>query len=731
MFSFPFYRQLEQMDCGPASLRIIAKYYGRSISLKYLQDICNVTREGVSLSDLARAGERIGFKVLGTELKFEQLTSIPLPCIVHWKNKHFIVVYKVTKKRVLVSDPSIGLISYKHEEFEKYWINSYVSKGVALLFEPTANFEDIDHNTSYWKKDNTIKSIAGYLLPFRRFLYYLLGIMFLIILIQSSLPFITRSIYDVGIQTQDINFIFIVLLAQVVLLLAVSCGNLIRDILIKHISGRIGISLISDYIYKLNKMALSYFEKRSTGDILQRAQDHDRIRTFITHSGINTIFTSVTVLVFSTVLAIYDWKLFLVFFIGNLIYLFWNWIYVKMQNKVDYGLASLDAKNNNYWLETVDAIYDIKINNYEQARRWSWENLQASIFKMNMKMMSMTNQQSFGSQLISNLTNLVLTIMCALSVIEGKMSTGTMIAVQFMVGMMSPQLAQLVTFFRSFEHAKFSFDRLRLLNEHENEGEGKEMTIFNIDTQNFPPILLKNLYFRYPGVEHIALRGINLIIPSKKITAIVGESGSGKSSLLKLLLRLYNPSSGELFLGDINFKGVELTKYRDMTSAVLQESKLFNDTILNNIILGSESIDQSWLSQCMEICCVKDFIQNLELGLQTKVGQAGVKLSGGQSQRILLARALYRNSKLIILDEATNALDARTENRIMNNLFREFQEKTVIISAHRLSTIRKADQIIVISDGTIVEIGTHDQLYLQKGEYFKLIENQLGTEELC
>jgi len=719
---FPALRQHENMDCGPACLKIISKFYGKNLSLQYLRDLCDVTREGTSFLNLAQAAEEIGYRTLAVDIKIDQLLETPLPGIIHWKNRHYVVVYKVNKRNVFVSDPAIGLISYSLEDFYKNWYTKGKVSGYMLLLQPLHNF-DIQETTS---NNRYIRSIWEYIIPYKRAAFYLALIMLLVTGMQSALPFITRAIYDVGIRGSDLDFIYVVLMANIILTLTIACGNMARDVVVKHISARVGIGLISDYILKLMKLPIDYFEKRTSGDILQRAQDHERIKNFVTQSSFNVIFSIFTFLVFSIILGLYNTNLLWIFIIGSVLYVIWIVIFLKSGEKQDYKYFDLLAKNNSYWIETVNSMYDIKINNHGRVRRWDWERLQARLFKVSLKTTSLHHLQDFGSQIINGLKNVFLTFYSAKAVIDGEITMGTMISVQFIIGFMNAPLMQFVSFIKSAQIARISFSRLKSVNEQEDEE--SSIVSNNINLPDNRTIHLKNVFFQYTKNSLPILTNVNLSIPEGRVTALVGESGSGKTTLLKLLLRLYRPLAGEIKMGNINISNINLHQWRNISAAVLQESRLFNDTILKNIVLSEESIDYQQLKHAVKVSCISDYLESLPLGYLTKIGENGIGLSLGQKQRILIARAIYRNCDFLFLDEATNALDANNEFAIMQYLEKEFANKTVVIAAHRLSTIQKADQIIFLEHGKVIEVGKHTELISKRGAYYKLVKNQLSLE---
>lgn len=730
---FPLYRQLDKMDCGPASLKMIARYYGKYYSLPYLRDLCGNTREGVSLAGIAHGAEAIGLRSLATECTTQDLIDkVPLPIIIYWDRSHFVVLHAIKERRnrgttFQIADPAKGQMNYSLREFEDKWIRSEENKssGVALILEPQADFKQRQAGEKA-ERGKHLENILGYFLPYKKSFLYLGFVMLLIIAMQSLLPFISKAVIDVGIQTQDISFINIVLIANLALIVSITLSSAVRDWILQHMSSRINIALISDYLIKLMKLPVSFFENKMLGDILQRANDHERIRNFIMNNSLNLVFSTLTFAVFGIVLLIYNTTIFYLFLVGSALYVFWVMSFLRLRKRLDWDYFELTAKNQSYWVETISGIQDVKINNYEQAKRWKWEAIQARLFKVNLRMLGINNIQNLGASFIDSVKNLLITFFCARAVIAGDITFGVMISTQFIIGLLNGPVQQLISFMVSFQFAQISFMRLSEIQSLKDEDEDTGGNDMNLTGNK--DITLKDVSFQYSQVSPMTLKNIHLVIPQGKITAIVGDSGSGKSTLLKLLLRLYKPSYGEILIGGLNINNISLRQWRDKCGAVMQDGKIFNDTILNNIILDDEKPDNERLLNAVRAANIGHEIEQLPLGYQTKMGENGRGLSGGQKQRVLIARALYRNPDILFFDEATNALDSLNEQKIVEALDDVFYGKTVIVVAHRLSTIRKADQIIVMKNGAVVEIGTHDGLLERRGRYFQLVESQSGIK---
>jgi ATP-binding cassette subfamily B protein len=717
---------MDAKDCGPACLKIIAKYYGKYYSLQYLRDLCGITREGVSFLDISYAAEKIGLRSLSIEADIEGLVkTIPLPAIVHWDNDHFIVVYKADKKKVYVSDPAKGLLSYPHRQFREKWYKDDES-GFLMALEPMANFRQIEAHERI-EKFKTFENLLNYFTPFKK----AFGILFFIMLIstglQALLPFISKSVIDIGIYTRDIEFIYMMLAGNVVLLLSVTLSNVLRDWVLLHVSTRVNISLISDYLIKLMKLPVTFFENKLVGDILQRAYDHERIRAFVMNNSIGMLFSTITFLVFSVILLIYNAMIFYIFVAGSTLYVAWILVFLNVRKKLDWEYFELNSRNQSYWVETIGNVQEIKINNYEDIKRWKWEGIQARLYRLGLKVLTINNAQSLGAQFINSITNLGVVFYCAIAVINGDITFGVMISTQFIIGMLNGPVAQLVGFIQSAQYAKISFMRINEIHQLPDEDDTSSIISNSMELPKDKSLIVKNLSFQYSFHAPLVLKNLFLNIPEGKVTAIVGNSGCGKSTLLKLLLRLYNPSFGEICIGDLNINNISLRKWRSKCGCVMQDGKLFNDTIQNNIVLNDEIVDYQALQQAVEIANIAKEIESMPQGYQTMIGEMGRGLSGGQRQRVLIARALYKKPDYLFLDEATNALDSINEQKIVKALNNVFQNRTVIVVAHRLSTIRKADQIIVLKSGMITEVGNHQTLMENKRYYYELIQSQYDS----
>ncbi|MDO4714768.1 MAG: peptidase domain-containing ABC transporter [Bacteroidales bacterium] len=719
---FPIDYQMDAQDCGPTCLKMIAKHYGKYYSLQHLRDKCGITKVGVSLLDLSTGAESIGLRTLSAKCDMKGLVEkIPLPVIIFWQQSHFVVVYHTTKRYIYVADPMKGRVKYTHQEFAAGWLFEDEPYGALLAIEPTATFADSKAEREQQK--DSFLSILKYFAPYKGNFSLVFVVMLIVTLLQGILPFISKAVIDVGIKTSDVNFINMVLVGNIAILISVMVFNVLRDWILMHITARVNIALISDYLIKLMKLPINFFENKLLGDILQRAHDHERIRNFVMNNSLSLVFSTFTFILFSIILLIYNTTIFFIFLGGSALYVGWVLLFLSVRKKLDWQYFELLARDQSYWVETVGAMQDIKIYNYDKTRRWKWEGIQAGLYHVNKRVMTITNMQNLGAQFIESIKNMTIVFFCATAVIRGEITFGVMISTQFILGMLNGPLVQFINFVVSAQYAKISFMRMNEIRQLDDEEK-----LLSIGSSTILPeqrdITLENVHFQYTPNAPFVLRHIYLTIPQHKVTAIVGGSGSGKSTLLKLLVRLYNPTYGEIKMGGMNTQSINLHQWRSLCGVVLQDGKLFSESILTNIVLEDEHIDYDQLHRCCQIAQIEDEILALPKGFDTKIGENGRGLSGGQKQRLLIARALYRNPQILFLDEATNALDTINEARITTALNKAFEQRTVVIIAHRLSTIRNADQIVVMHQGQIVEVGTHEELLQAKRYYAELIDSQ-------
>jgi len=728
------FKQYDQMDCGPSCVKMIAYHYGKNYTLDTLRNYCSIAHDGVSLLGISDAFESIGFKTIGGKLTMEQLINdAPLPCVIHWEQNHFVVLYKIKKKNLFnnkdqfyIADPGSSLKKYNKKEFKIHWISTQSNneeKGVVLLAEPTQEF--------YKKTDEKIdkgnvKFLFSYFKQYKKYFTQLILSILLGSLLQLIFPFLTQSIVDIGIKNQNIHFIYLVLIAQMVLIISQMSSDFIRRWILLHISTRINISLVSDFFIKLMKLPMSFFDTKLVGDILQRISDHDRVEKFLTSQALNVVFSIVTFITFGAVLFIYSFKIFTLFLIGSIIYTFWIFLFLKRRRELDFKYFEQKALNQSKTYQMISGMQEIKLQNFEKQKRWEWEDIQADLFKINIATLKLEQYQTAGNVFINETKNILITVIAATSVINGELTLGMMLAIQYIIGQLSSPIDQIVNFIHDYQDTRISLERINEIHQKEDENSNK-LDDFHNELEEDKNIYIKNLTFQYSGTRSPkVLNNINLTIPQGKVTAIVGASGSGKTTLIKLLLQYYQATQGEIKIGSKNINDFNTTFWRNQCGAVMQDGFIFSDTIAQNItVTTNDNIDKERLIFATKVANINDFINEMPLKYNTIIGQEGQGLSQGQKQRILIARAVYKNPQYIFLDEATNALDANNETEITKNLEEFFKGKTVIIVAHRLSTVKNADQIIVLDNGKIVEIGNHKNLTEKKGAYYNLVKNQL------
>ncbi len=723
--SFPFVKQPDAMDCGPACLKMIAEFYKMSFSLESLRKKCYITREGVSFLGLSEAADSLGFRTLGIKIPFEMMNeNVPLPCIVHWRQKHFIVVYKIKNDKIWAADPGVGLIKFSKDEFIRNWASTTIDNkpaGLVLIIEPTpALFK----NENEKEKSSGFKFLFKYFRFYKKYLYQLIIGLLLGSCIQLVIPFLTQSIVDIGLNNNDLGFIYLILFAQLALVFGRMSVEFIRGWLLLHIGTRVNVAVISGFLQKLMSLPVAFFDTKLTGDILQRIEDNNRIEEFLTSASLNILFSFFNLVVFGIVLAVFSLKILLLFLTGSILYIVWVSLFMKSRAQLDHQRFKQMSVSGNKLINIVNGMQEIKLTQSELSMRWDWEKLQASLFGLKVKALSIIQYQSAGATFINEITNVLITIIAATSVLKGDMTLGGMLAVQFIIGQLNVPVSQIIGFFRMSQDAKMSLDRLSEVHNLDDEEPNPEVKIRKLPEKK--DIYFNNLSYQYEGPRSpFALKDIDLFIEENKVTAIVGTSGSGKTTLLKMLLGFYQPVEGEILIGDLRLTNLSLKIWREKVGAVMQDGFLFPDTIASNIAPGAEEINEERLISAVEIANIKGFIESLPLGYNTKIGANGHGLSEGQKQRLLISRVIYKNPDIIIFDEATNSLDANNEKVIVENLSEFFVGKTVIVVAHRLSTVRNSDKIVVLDNGRIIETGTHDVLIGKKGAYFNLVKNQL------
>ncbi len=727
----PFYRQHDTMDCGPTCVRMISKYFGKSIGIQTLRTQSQYSKEGVSILGIAKAAESIGFKTMGVQLSLDELQKVDSPCILHWQQNHFVVLYKTSKKTLLgkddsfvIADPAKGIIKISKKEFEQNWLSTndaIEAKGIALLLEPTATFHQQENEVN---QKLGFGLLSKYILKYKAQLFQLFLGLFLGSLLQLVFPFLTQSIVDTGINTHNLNFIQLILIAQFTLFFARTIVEFIRSRILLFISTHINLAILSDFWIKLMKLPLHYFDTKQTGDIMQRLGDHRRIEGFITGTALQTLFSVFNLVVYSFVLLHFNSTIFMVFASGSMLYFLWIRLFLKFRRQLDYKHFAIASKENTMTMQLIQGMQEIKLNNAEHLKRWEWEGIQASLFKLNFKSLSLSQYQQAGAFFINEGKNIFITYLVAKSVVEGQLTLGAMLAVQYIIGQLNSPVEQLIQFTQQAQDAKISLERLNEIHQVKDE-EPSEATFINYISDNHA-IQFNNVNFTYAGAGNTpVLKNINATFPSGKVTAIVGMSGSGKTTILKLIQKFYDTNNGEIKVGDRSLNYVSPYFWRSITGSVMQDGFIFNDSIEKNIAVGDESPNYDKLIHACKVANILSFIDTLPLGLNTKIGAEGNGISAGQRQRLLIARAVYKDPQFLFFDEATNALDANNEKTIMENLQTFFKGRTVIVVAHRLSTVKNADRIIVLENGEIIEEGNHEELASKKGKYYELVKNQL------
>ena len=715
------------MECGMTCLRMICKHYGAEYSSEYLSRLCFATNEGVSLLGMSEAAERLGLHTICGRLGPEQLRNMPLPCILHWNQNHFVVLYRISKngKKFYIADPGKGLLTRSAEEMEEHWVSTHSEggdKGVAMLIETTPAFYDRMKNSGDCGENRSFRFLFGYLKKYRKNFGQIAVGLALGCLLQLVLPFLTQAIVDVGIKNKDIGFVWLVLLGQLMLTLSRTALDFIRRLLL-HISMRVNISLVSDFFIKLLKLPMSFFDTKLMGDLMQRMNDHARVNSFLTGQTLGVAFSMLSLVVFGAVLLMYNMLIFIIFVVGSAIYALWIMAFLRRRKVLDYELFEQQAINNNKTYEFITSMQEIKLQDCRRRRRWEWEDTQADLFNVQMKSLKLQQTEEAGSIFINELKNIVITVVSATAVIHGDLTLGMMLAVQYIIGQLNAPVEQLMSFLYSLQDVKISLERINEIHKAQDENAvGHDL----IPRPEPMTIRLEHISFKYdPHSPHKTIDDVSIEIPRGKVTAIVGASGSGKTTLIKLMLGYYSVSEGRITIGGTDIARLNLDAWRRRCGVVMQEGVIFSESIARNIAVDDGDIDTERMAKAAETACIKDYIMSLPLKFDTKIGHDGNGLSQGQKQRILIARAVYKDPDFIFLDEATNSLDANNEKKIVENLDSFYKDRTVVIVAHRLSTVKNAERIIVIDKGRVAETGTHESLTRQKGMYYQLVKNQL------
>jgi len=714
------------MQCGVACLAMICRHYGRVYRIETLSRLCRASSEGVSLLSISKTGEQLGFHSIFGKASTEQLISIAQPCILHWKQNHFVVLYRIKNgKKFYVADPGKGLVTYSLEDFKNNWLSTISDgeeRGIVLFLQPTSAFYDrIDEPSN---NRRAFSFLLRYIMQYRKFFGQIILGLLVGCILQLIFPFLTQSIVDVGITHKDINFIWLVLLGQIILTFSRTIIDFVRRWLLLHISMRINISIVSDFFIKLLKLPMSFFDTKLMGDLLQRMHDHSRVEKFLTNQMLSVMFSLLSFIILGAVLFIYDKLIFGIFLIGSIAYGVWVAFFLNKRRVLDYELFEKQAKNNNYTYQFITSMQEIKLQDCEQRRRWEWEDVQTELFGVQMRNLKLQQTQEAGSIFINETKNIIITVLSATAVINGDITLGMMLAIQYIIGQLNSPVEQLMNFLYSVQEVKIGLERINEIHMSKEEEDCCRTVIsFN---NSLHSITLNNISFKYDQYAFKnTIDNISFHIPDGKVTAIVGASGSGKTTLIKLMLGYYPVGSGNIIIGESDISEINLKWWRRQCGVVMQDGVIFSESIARNIAVDDGEIDKERLVKAAKIASIHDYIMGLPLKYNTKIGRDGVGLSQGQKQRILIARAVYKNPQFIFLDEATNALDAMNERAIVENLNEFYKGRTVVVVAHRLSTVKNADQIIVLDSGKVVEIGNHTTLIAKQDTYYNLVKNQL------
>lgn len=728
--SFPIAYQHDGMQCGVACLKMVCEHFGRKYSLEALSHVCFATTEGVSMLGISEAAKMIGLNTTSVRATIDNLAEAEMPCILHWNQNHFVVLYKVKKgRKFYVADPGKGLVTYARAEFEQHWVSMQsdgTPKGIAMFVEPTPDFltyqmpeEWVDEG-----EQRSFRFLLGYFKKYRKSFALIFLTLVVGSLIQLALPFLTQAIVDKGIKNKSLDLVWLILLGQLMLTISRTVIDFLRSWVLLRINMKINISLLSDFFKKLLKLPMSFFDTKLMGDLMQRMGDHDRVNSFLTQKTLNIAFSLITFVVFGVVLFLYDQVVFSVFLLGSILYGAWMFRFLHRRKLLDYEVFEQQSKNKNLTYEFITSMQEIKLQNCENRKCREWEQVQKNLFGVEAKSLKLQQTQQAGSIFINEVKNILITVVAATSVIHGEMTLGMMLAVQYIIGQLNSPVEQLMGFFYSLQDVKISLERINEI--HRKKGEDDKPGLLTSVEDKTDGMDLYHVDFKYdPHSIRKTLDDVSFFIPYGQTTAIVGESGSGKTTLLKLLLGYYPVSKGELSIGSTNINKINKKWWRQQCGVVMQDGVIFSDTIARNIAVGDGEVDMDRVKVAARIACIDDYIVTLPLGYDTKIGRDGVGLSQGQKQRILIARAAYKNPAYLFLDEATNSLDTFNERMIVENLHSFYEHRTVVVVAHRLSTVKHAQQIIVMNKGRVVEVGNHESLVKLKGYYYNLVRQQI------
>lgn len=734
--NFKYFEPHDHIDCGPTCLRMIAYYHGKEYSSSYLQKLCEINRQGVSLKSLALGAQKIGLNSVAAEVSFKYLleNKKKLPCILFWDNNHFVVLYKISKSfftnnyKFYLADPGNGNIVLTMDAVSKFWLCND-KRGYTLFFEPLEEFYNIvpDQIENSIQTVNMFSFLKHYFTPYKSYYSQIIVSMLIAAIIALFLPYLTQCIIDYGVANKNLSFILLILIAQFTLFVASTLTEIIRSHLLVHIGARINLTVLSDFLSKMISLPLSFFDSKLPGDIIARISDHHRVESFISATTLTAIMSFVNLFIYIFVVADYNLDIFFVYLLGSYLSIQWTIFFMKLRKSIDYQRFRDYGSQNDKNFEIVNGIAEIKLNNYENVIRRELETININLFKNDIKNLKLEQYQNIGTEFINQIKNIFVIYLAAKAVLDGSMTVGIMLTIIFIIGQLNIPIRQFISILNTYQSSKIGIDRMNEIFFEKNEEDGNFIQPLQESDNEKNGIYLSNLSFHYPGQDDLLFNNINLYIPKGKTTAIVGTSGSGKTTLLKLLLNFYAPSKGQIRINDQNLSSISPSWWRSRCGTVMQEGFLFSNTIKSNIVLNQVyNLDK--LIKSVEIANIDDFISELPLNFETKIGQTGIGLSTGQKQRIMIARAVYKDPEYLFLDEATSSLDSKNERVIMEKLSDYLIGKTVIIVAHRLSTVKNADQIVVLEKGQICEIGTHRELIAKKGYYFDLIKNQLDLD---
>lgn len=721
-------RQFDQMDCGPACIRMVASAFGKEYPLSYLRTLAHLTREGVSVAGIRDALREIGMESGTFELTLEQLrTRCPLPAILHWEQNHFVVLYDVKRSRwrgrwkYYVANPAYGKHAFSEESFAHFWLNG--ERGVAVAVDPTQAFYD---KKPVKEKHSFVRFARKYVWPFRWEMSQSAFGMLFGILLSLVTPFLTQAMVDDGIGLRDMGLIVSIMMAQIFIFVGTFSMGLISSWVSLYMTTRINIHILSDYLTKLLHLPMTFFETKSVGDYQQRLGDHGRLQSFVTYSTLQTFFSLVSAPFYLAIIGWYSPVILVAYLFLTGLSTAWMTYFFRRRKALDYEQFKISAENQNKQYELMSGITDIKLNAYEDYKLDEWRELQERQYRMSQKTLKLGQIQSTGFTVIGQLRNIFITCWIAAEVVDGNLTLGMMMSISTIIGQVNGPLSQLIGFLQQFQDAKISLERseeVHLCKDEDSRLQTAVPAAAPLDIE------VRHLTFSYTGrIGQPALEDVSFTIPAGRMTAIVGESGSGKTTLMKLLLKFYAPTGGDILLGGRPLADYTAKSMRQASGIVMQDNFIFSDTVRRNILLG-EPEDNARLARAVEMACLTDYVEKQPLGLETKVGSEGISVSGGEKQRMMIARAIYKDPQYLMLDEATSSLDAENERRITETLDRHFRGRTRIVIAHRLSTVKNADQIVVLRKGRVVECGTHAELVAQRGYYYELIQNQLELAE--